>query len=64
MTLNVKALRRGGRAVDCSGLENRQTRKGLVSSNLTLSDFFFLYCRELPSHVQPRLQPERARRCR
>ena len=26
---------RGGRAVECSGLENRRARKGLVSSNLT-----------------------------
>jgi hypothetical protein len=24
-----------GRAVECTGFENRQTRKGLVSSNLT-----------------------------
>ncbi len=29
--------RRGGRAVECTGLENRQPFKGLVSSNLTLS---------------------------
>ena len=28
---------RGGRAVDCTGLENRQTRKGFGSSNLPLS---------------------------
>ena|SRR5215218_46472 len=27
----------GGRAVECTGLENRSTRKGIVSSNLTLS---------------------------
>src|SRR4051812_26984497 len=26
---------RGGRVVECSGLENRRTRKGSVSSNLT-----------------------------
>jgi hypothetical protein len=29
--------RRGGRAVDCTGLENRRPFTGLVSSNLTLS---------------------------
>src|SRR5260221_10498491 len=29
--------RRGGRAVECTGLENRRTLTGLVSSNLTLS---------------------------
>ncbi len=28
---------RGGRAVECTGLENRRTLTGLVSSNLTLS---------------------------
>ena len=28
---------RGGRAVECTGLENRQPFTGLVSSNLTLS---------------------------
>ncbi len=28
---------RGGRAVECTGLENRQTFAGFVSSNLTLS---------------------------
>jgi hypothetical protein len=28
-----------GRAVECTGFENRQTRKGLVSSNLTGSDY-------------------------
>ncbi len=27
----------GGRVVECTGLENRSTRKGIVSSNLTLS---------------------------
>ncbi len=26
---------RGGRVVECSGLENRRARKGTVSSNLT-----------------------------
>src|SRR5208283_5464310 len=30
-------MRRGGRAVEGSGLENRRARKGSVSSNLTLS---------------------------
>src|SRR5436853_7640263 len=30
-------LWRGGRAVECTGLENRKARKGLVSSNLTPS---------------------------
>ncbi len=30
-------MRRGGRVVECDGLENRYTRKGIVSSNLTLS---------------------------
>ncbi len=30
-------MRRGGRAVDCTGLENRRPFTGLVSSNLTLS---------------------------
>jgi hypothetical protein len=29
--------RRGGRAVECTGLENRRPFTGLVSSNLTLS---------------------------
>ena len=33
----LQKRRRGGRAVECTGLENRQPRKGLVSSNLTLS---------------------------
>lgn len=28
---------RGGRVVECTGLENRQAFAGLVSSNLTLS---------------------------
>ena len=31
------ALRRGGRAVECTGLENRRPRKGIVGSNPTLS---------------------------
>jgi hypothetical protein len=31
------AIRRGGRAVECTGLENRQIRKGFGSSNLPLS---------------------------
>ena len=31
----------GGRAVDCSGLENRRARKGTVSSNLTPSANLF-----------------------
>jgi hypothetical protein len=31
------AVRRGGRAVECTGLENRQGLTALVSSNLTLS---------------------------
>ena len=31
------ALRRGARVVDWDGLENRCTRKGTVSSNLTPS---------------------------
>src|ERR1700729_749265 len=30
-------IRRGGRAVECTGLENRRPFTGLVSSNLTLS---------------------------
>jgi hypothetical protein len=30
-------LGRGGRAVECTGLENRRPFTGLVSSNLTLS---------------------------
>lgn len=30
-------LRRGGRVVECGGLENRYTRKGIESSNLSLS---------------------------
>ena len=29
--------RRGGRVVECGGLENRYTRKGIESSNLSLS---------------------------
>jgi hypothetical protein len=29
--------RRGGRAVECTGLENRRPRKGIASSNLALS---------------------------
>ena len=32
---DFSSLRRGGRVVECSGLENRRTRKGSVSSNLT-----------------------------
>ncbi len=35
-----RSLRRGGRAVDCTGLENRQTRKGLQGSNPCLSAHF------------------------
>lgn len=31
----LRAARRGGRVVECSGLENRRARKGTVSSNLT-----------------------------
>ena len=31
------SLRTGGRVVEGTGLENRRARKGLVSSNLTLS---------------------------
>jgi hypothetical protein len=34
---------RGGRAVDCTGLENRRPFTGLVSSNLTLSATFFFF---------------------
>ena len=30
---------RGGRVADCTGLENRHVREGIVSSNLTLSAF-------------------------
>src|SRR5262245_33506534 len=30
-------IRRGGRAVDCTGLENRRPLTGLASSNLALS---------------------------
>ena len=33
----VAAVRRGGRVVECTGLENRRPFTGLVSSNLTLS---------------------------
>ena len=33
----MRPRRRGGRAVECTGLENRQGRKTFVSSNLTLS---------------------------
>ena len=33
----VAAIRRGGRVVECTGLENRRPFTGLVSSNLTLS---------------------------
>ncbi len=38
------ALRRGGRAVDCTGLENRRPFTGLVSSNLTLSAITTKFC--------------------
>jgi hypothetical protein len=34
---DASTRRRGGRAVECTGLENRRTLTGLVSSNLTLS---------------------------
>lgn len=33
-------VRRGGRVAECAGLENRYTRKGIESSNLSLSAFF------------------------
>ena len=33
----VGMIWRGGRAVECTGLENRRPFTGLVSSNLTLS---------------------------
>ena len=33
----TKLIRRDGRVVECTGLENRQRRKSFVSSNLTLS---------------------------
>src|SRR5579863_6220850 len=33
----IRLTRRGGRAVDCTGLENRRPLTGFVSSNLTLS---------------------------
>ena len=35
--LDIPHPRRGGRAVDCTGLENRRPLTGFVSSNLTLS---------------------------
>ena len=31
------AIRRGGRVVDCTGLENRNVRKGIEGSNPSLS---------------------------
>jgi hypothetical protein len=36
----VAAVRRGGRVVECTGLENRRPFTGLVSSNLTLSAIY------------------------
>ena len=39
-----------GRAVECTGFENRQTRKGLVSSNLTGSDFYAFMTNENMAH--------------
>ena len=35
-------LRKRGRAVECTGLENRQGRESFVSSNLTASANFIL----------------------
>jgi hypothetical protein len=35
--VRARLPRRGGRAVECTGLENRQARKGFGSSNLPLS---------------------------
>ena len=35
-------LRKRGRAVECTGLENRQGRESFVSSNLTASANFTL----------------------
>src|SRR5580700_6641789 len=35
--VDFNCYRRGGRAVECTGLENRQGLTALVSSNLTLS---------------------------
>ena len=40
-----KLFGRGGRAVECTGLENRQAFLSLVSSNLTLSAILSLELR-------------------
>src|SRR5687767_12388173 len=62
------SYRAGGRAVECTGLENRRTRKGLVGSNPTLPATWerppppehrrSTVCKEargrpLPAHSQP-----------
>ena len=45
----VAAAGRGGRAVECTGLENRRPFTGLVSSNLTLSAKMWGFLNEFPS---------------
>ena len=57
-TMRAFALRKRGRAVECTGLENRRPFTGLVSSNLTASATYlilrglqsFFYIAPHPSH--------------
>jgi hypothetical protein len=52
LNLTASKTRRSGRVVECNGLENRQTRKGLVSSNLTFSaNFDIASFRQTPAVV-------------
>ena len=53
------AFRRVGRAVECTGLENRRCRKTSVSSNLTLSARCLDFMRYPDSSVTPTYQPIR-----
>ncbi len=46
---------RGGRAVECTSLENWRTFAGLVSSNLTLSDLVFGHTYRLALFVKSSL---------
>jgi hypothetical protein len=50
-------IRRGGRVVDGTGLENRHTRKGIGGSNPSLSAITFCFCylrTQLPTDSQIR----------
>jgi hypothetical protein len=49
----LEAPRRGGRAVHCTGLENRQRRKSFVGSNPTPSAILQGFCVDRPRPIGP-----------